>query len=814
MEHTERKRIAEFAEKMITAGFSVIPVNIQTKAPIIERWKDYQTAPMRYQVFENKILRSRANVNVGVALIGGVNNTYCIDFDDYKAPDEAAQVRKDIESSIKGAYPYIFDKINIETTPRGGTHWIFRISSEAIKPNQKICTIKDASGKHCEIIETKGFGGYVLVSPSKGYNNLHNDINDLEPLTKEEYECIMFSIQSHDDVGNEKNVKPRKTYIDEGITGAKDDAFKDYNRKETPNMLSKLEGYGWTIYRDFGHKVQLSKPNASKAKNHATLDFEGQHAGKLQIFTPKTSLEIGRYDAVQLFIDCEAGGNAKKAKALLIEAGYGKESNYKDAPIEDGKDDFIKMNLKSQKNMFANTPEFAKSPKERANLPEVLQILLNDLEGRKYDLSLLHAIGLYSGALQNVRGVYDYAEECNIYAFGVAPAGFGKGVCGKITDTVKGIDLQKRARTDAEMVTYLEQKKQVESANKRFTEPKPPEYKLMIDSNATKAKLIQDLVHNGFLLLTDTEGDTLSSAIKGNHGDFSDVLRKCLHGERVGSALKTEGEVYVDNPRLSIAITATLDQVKAIMGNSGNGLLSRFSMYVFTGESEFKCPLLDENKKRSLKPETIQEVTEMITAYNECGMCTITPTQEQAQRVQAFGDHMTKFCNIIGDDAQQIRNRTALQMIRIACILQNLDRCHQEVVNNIRTTDMMLENKYFNIAQDMANTLFYCNLRTLSLVKDVEEVQESKGTEQGELMQIFTTLPDTFKYKELTPYADDLGVSVKTLMKRVKELITAGAITKTGTTYRKKENDVKTPKKPTKPNNFKSQSDEIDDIFG
>src|SRR5690606_246056 len=89
-------------------------------------------------------------------------------------------------------------------------------------------------------------------------------------------------------------------------------------------------------------------------------------------------------------------------------------------------------------------------------------------------------------------------------------------------------------------------------------------------------------------ILFETEADTLSQNLKKALGDYSDVLRKGFQNEGISYFRRTEREyVEIEDPRLSVVLSGTPQQVSSLIPGSENGLFSRFMFYFINTEPEW-----------------------------------------------------------------------------------------------------------------------------------------------------------------------------------------------------------------------------------
>lgn len=97
------------------------------------------------------------------------------------------------------------------------------------------------------------------------------------------------------------------------------------------------------------------------------------------------------------------------------------------------------------------------------------------------------------------------------------------------------------------------------------------------------------MAENGNLLMFETEGDTVVNAFSSDYGDYSDAFRKAFDHESFGyMRCGNDGEEReIDNPRLTTVLSGTPEQVKSLIRDSENGLLSRFMFFCVNATPEW-----------------------------------------------------------------------------------------------------------------------------------------------------------------------------------------------------------------------------------
>lgn len=221
------------------------------------------------------------------------------------------------------------------------------------------------------------------------------------------------------------------------------------------------------------------------------------------------------------------------------------------------------------------------------HLPSFLnEVVNNSISLDDRDTILIGAIVCLSVCFHNICGVYDERIVYpNLYLFVVADAGMGKGALTLCRELVAPInrnlhELSKRLEQEYKeaMNAYIKGKK-----DGGMTMPtEPPMRMLVIPANSSASSFLKILGDNdGIGLLFESEGDTLSQTLKSDYGNYSDVLRKAFHHELVSLSRRKDREYCeVSNPRVSVALAGTPEQVRKLIPDAENGLMSRFCFYI------------------------------------------------------------------------------------------------------------------------------------------------------------------------------------------------------------------------------------------
>ena len=224
-------------KKLLSSGLTIFPCrgskSDNPKCPIPKDW------------FNSKCNISEFTTDyVGMACTGGIE---VLDFDNHLL--NAHSIIKDFMKEC-----YFKDKFVVNRTGGGGYHVIYRI--EELEGNKKLAAQYDAVSNAWEtVIETRGYGGQIIIPPSPKYRTLQGSLFDIKLISSEEREWLFNRAKQFDEK------KPKECVISKvedynvetgGLLQRFNESSIGYNY-----MISVLLGNGWRMFE--GNK--LTRPN-------------------------------------------------------------------------------------------------------------------------------------------------------------------------------------------------------------------------------------------------------------------------------------------------------------------------------------------------------------------------------------------------------------------------------------------------------------------------------------------------------------------------------------------------------------------------
>ena len=243
----------------------------------------------------------------------------------------------------------------VQRTKSGGYHFIYKCP----KPEGNLKLARRLGQKEA-MIETRGDGGILFVTPTPGYSITHEglsltDIN--EALATQEQRDNLIALCRHFD--EKEPVKVERT---EHTAASGETPLDAYNAAIT--VLDLLEAHGWRTIAKRGDYVRLNRPGAKHSRG-----VDGSVIVSANLFYPFTSSEAFEpnkaYSPAGVYAVLEHGGDFKAAAKALYKQGFGEriETKEKERPKAESQvsDDEIKRLVERAKstrfNVYDNEPE-------------------------------------------------------------------------------------------------------------------------------------------------------------------------------------------------------------------------------------------------------------------------------------------------------------------------------------------------------------------------------------------------------------------------------------------------------------------------
>ena len=275
-------------------------------------------------------------------------------------------------------------------------------------------------------------------------------------------------------------------------------------------------------------------------------------------------------------------------------------------------------------------------------LPESLQQMLSlATTPEEQDMLLMATLTAASACVPNLYFHYGPTGKkyyANLQCFILAAAASGKGIANQALEMVRVIDEQ---------------------------------YPMLIAGDSTLPAFFKALEEqNGCGYMHESEGSVITDIWRNSAANYNTALRKAAEHEPI-SRNRVRGASEIPSPRLSMLLTGTFGQYRALVPSVENGYFSRLMTMVIRGTNPFNKAYVSSKGEQSLIPRRVGR--QLLRVYEQllnAGEREWSLTEEQKARL---GEHLeTEYQTLIallGDNFHSAVIRMAVQIERIAMIL-------------------------------------------------------------------------------------------------------------------------------------------------
>ena len=381
-------------------------------------------------------------------------------------------------------------------------------------------------------------------------------------------------------------------------------------------------------------------------------------------------------------------------------------------------------------------------------LPESVQqmISLASTEEEK-DIILMATLAAASACVPNLYFNYGPTGKkyyANLQCFILAAAASGKGIANQALEMVRVIDEQ---------------------------------YPMLIAGDSTLAAWYKALEEQGGVgYMHESEGSVITDIWKSGAANYNTALRKAAEHEAI-SRNRVKGASEIKNPRLSMLLTGTFGQYKALVPSVENGYFSRLLTVVIRGTNGFDKRYVSSKGGQSAIPKIVgNQLLRTYETLMNAGEREWCLTDAQKERL---GEHLeTEYetlIGLLGDNFHSAVIRMAVQIERIAMILSALRLTSSVVPDDIR---LDCSDDDYETAEIIGNRLLLHMAAAYRLIDgDAQDlVPDIKPLDQRRVL--FNLLKSEYAHKDLVAEAKTQGISPRTAFRWNEKWLHEGLIAK------------------------------------
>ncbi|MGV0939987.1 DUF3987 domain-containing protein [Empedobacter sp. ULE_I140] len=406
-------------------------------------------------------------------------------------------------------------------------------------------------------------------------------------------------------------------------------------------------------------------------------------------------------------------------------------------------------------------------------LPPFIKEITNEYKGRERDMILLSTLGVLSNCFPNF--TFEYNSNINsthLYIAILAPAASGKGIINQPRKLIQPIHdyvmkkeqvIENAFIVDDNELAGKEKEKSMEKNNR------PNEIKIL-PGNISSADMhfyFKNSKHG--MIIIESEADTIGVMLKNDWSNYSDVLRKVFHNETISISRSTDNRFFeINNPKLSIVISGTPNQLKPVVNSVENGLFSRFIYYSFNELQVFKDVF--EKKSSIIDKILIDKGNHLLEVYKY--LCNteikfkLTKNQESI-----FLEYFKNNTDLLNENSTELiasLKRLGLILNRILAILSISRKIHLLKTHEI--TEIICEDLDFEIGLELIRALYSHTVNVYYNLSNSSSLFSKKDQELYNLLSV------NFTYKEAVENGIQLGFKERTVIDKLNQWSNKGFV--------------------------------------
>ena len=388
---------------------------------------------------------------------------------------------------------------------------------------------------------------------------------------------------------------------------------------------------------------------------------------------------------------------------------------------------------------------------EPENLPAMIQPIMSlaqsDAERDMLLLSLITAAGSCMPNLYFRYGLTGKKYYPNLQCFIVGSAACGKGIANLALELVSKVD-----------------------------EVAP----LVIAGDSSYPGFYKQLERqNGRGYIHESEGSVITDVWRSSVTNYNTALRKAAEHEPI-TRNRANNNSCIACPQLSVLLTGTFSQYKALVPSIENGYFSRLLTLIVNDQQAFSHryvePASASNGVMSLAAE---QLFELCQALYKSRPTEFSLTSEQRARL---GQHLETaypaLMQVLGVNFHSVVLRMAVHIERIAMILSALRMADKLSAISHQHSDFLCTDVDYQTAELIGNKLILHMAAAYRMIKGAEEVSVPKVQALDQRKMLLSLLPEEFETKTLLDEAKSQGISRRTVIYWNDEWQQTGAVQK------------------------------------
>lgn len=284
---------------------------------------------------------------------------------------------------------------------------------------------------------------------------------------------------------------------------------------------------------------------------------------------------------------------------------------------------------------------------------------------------------------------------------------------------------------------------------------------------------------NGRGYIHESEGSVITDVWRTSVANYNTALRKAAEHEPI-TRNRANNSSCIACPQLSVLLTGTFSQYKALVPSIENGYFSRLLTLIVNDQQAFNSRYVEPaSGSNGVMTIASQQLFDLCQALYKSRPIEFSLTSEQRARL---GQHLETaypaLMQLLGVNFHSVVLRMAVHIERIAMILTTL-RLEQGVKTaSLKDNRLICSDSDYQTAEMIGNKLILHIAAAYRMIKGADEVSVPKVQALDQRQMLLSLLPEEFEMKTLVEEAKLQGLTERTAFRWNDEWQQVGAVQK------------------------------------
>ena len=268
---------------------------------------------------------------------------------------------------------------------------------------------------------------------------------------------------------------------------------------------------------------------------------------------------------------------------------------------------------------------------------------------------------------------------------------------------------------------------------------------------------------NGRGYIHESEGSVITDVWRSSVANYNTALRKAAEHEPI-TRNRANNSSCIACPQLSVLLTGTFCQYKALVPSIENGYFSRLLTLIVNDQQAFSSRYVEPaSGSNGVMTIAAEQLFDLCQALYKSRPIEFSLTSEQRARL---GQHLETaypaLMQLLGVNFHSVVLRMAVHIERIAMVLSALRMADKLSVISHQYSDFHCSDVDYQTAEMIGNKLILHMAAAYRMIKGAEEVSVPKVQVLDQRKMLLSLLPEEFEVQNLVTEAKSQGLSYRT----------------------------------------------------